>query len=104
MPGRPRPAERNDPGRLELAIEATPWIAVMEGVVPDLVESTGNRATSTPACKLCVEGFCGLAGVGTVCAMLEVTRLPAQKKATTNIRGLRFIKTPLDSSTSVHRQ
>jgi hypothetical protein len=52
MPGKPRPAVRNEPGRLELAIEATPWIAVREGIVCGVVLPAGTRAGSTPDSKL----------------------------------------------------
>jgi len=63
MPGNPCPADRNDPGRVELEMEAMPCTALTDDVVP-AVGVTASKEVSTPACKLCVEGFCGFAGVG----------------------------------------
>ena len=52
IPGNPRPAERNEPGRLELAIEAIPRIAVREGIVCGVAVPAGTRAGSSPDSKL----------------------------------------------------
>lgn len=80
MPGNPCPADRNDPRRLELEMDEIRWVMVAEDVLPRVVAVIAIDVVSTPACKLCVEGFGGSAKVGVVCAMLGVTRLPTKSK------------------------
>ena len=63
MPGNPCPADRKDPGRLELGMDEIPWVVAAEGIPPGVVAVIAVDDGSTPACKLCVEGFGGLAGV-----------------------------------------
>ena len=86
MPGNPCHADRKDPERLELEMDEIPWVVAAEGVLPRVVAVIAVDDGSTPACKLCVEGFWGLAGVGVVCAILEATTLPTKSKTIARAR------------------
>jgi hypothetical protein len=88
MPGNPCPADRKDPGRLELGMDEIPWTVDMGNVLPKVVDLIAVADVSIPACKLCVEGFWGLAGVGVVCAMLDATTLPTKGKAMARARTM----------------
>lgn len=72
IPGNPRPADFNEPERVELVIEAIPWILVTVGVVAAVVWTPATADVSTPLCKLCAAGSCGLAGVGVIWASPRV--------------------------------
>lgn len=92
MPGNPCPADRKDPGRLELGMDEIPWVVAVGDVPPRVVNVIAVADVSIPACKLCVEGFWGLAGVGVVCAMLEATKLPTKSKAMARARVMSRVR------------
>ena len=92
IPGNPCPADRKDPGRLELDMDEIPWVVAIGDVLPRVVGVIVVADVSIPACKLCVEGFWGLAGVGVVCAMVEATTLPTESKAMARARAMLRVK------------